>query len=169
MNNKLTVVCGFPGVGKSTLFAEAQAQGIKLLDSDSSKFDKSQFPQNYIEHITQALADGYTVLCSTHSAVRQALHEAGIPFAIVAPLAHSQKDEYIQRYVNRGSPEAFVQLMEAKWDEFYLDVWNDQNAFTKYALPSGTYLSKNALDHIACILAIQLESTNTDLGVNDGW
>ena len=47
------VICGFPGVGKSTLFKELEDSDYLVLDSDSSTFDKTKFPENYIEHIKE--------------------------------------------------------------------------------------------------------------------
>ena len=46
------VVSWFPGVGKTHLFNNKE---IDILDSDSSKFDKSDFPSNYIRHIKENL------------------------------------------------------------------------------------------------------------------
>lgn len=112
------VICGFPGVGKSTLFANKGNQ--KIVDSDSSTFDKADFPANYIAHIKQKLADGYTVLCSTHKDVRAALVAEGIDFILVYPLLEC-KDEYLRRYVKRGSPASFVFMMDSKWEEFVND------------------------------------------------
>ena len=40
------IISAFPGCGKSHLFRVA-GDSIKILDSDSSKFDKDHFPANY--------------------------------------------------------------------------------------------------------------------------
>jgi hypothetical protein len=40
------LISAFPGTGKSFLFNNTK---LKILDSDSSKFDKSKFPENYID------------------------------------------------------------------------------------------------------------------------
>ena len=48
-NELYTLLCaGFPAVGKSHFYNHSK---LKVLDSDSSKFDKAFFPQNYIDHI----------------------------------------------------------------------------------------------------------------------
>lgn len=44
------VIAGFPGVGKSTVTANMK---ITSCDSDSSKFDKAHFPENYISYIRE--------------------------------------------------------------------------------------------------------------------
>ena len=46
---KTKVYSAFPGVGKTTYFNNTSKN---VLDSDSSTFDKSEFPQNYINHIS---------------------------------------------------------------------------------------------------------------------
>lgn len=46
------VIAGFPGVGKSyAMRIDDGYNGIYVRDSDSSKFPKDGFPQNYVEHI----------------------------------------------------------------------------------------------------------------------
>ena len=111
------VYCGFPGVGKSTVFGDRDAYSVNILDSDSSTFDKTKFPGNYIQHIKEQIGQGNVILCSSHDVVRNALLENGIPFHLVFP-AQECKMEYLQRYKDRGSPAAFIDMMYDKWDQF---------------------------------------------------
>ena len=113
------VIAGFPGVGKSS-FCKLYPQ---VQDSDSSKFDKAGFPANYIEHIKQLIAEGKTILVSTHKDVRNALAAEGIPFALVYPAA-GLKAEYMQRYAERGSPQPFLDLMDRQFDAFQSECKN---------------------------------------------
>lgn len=142
------VICGFPGVGKTTLFQRLKAEGLPVLDSDSSQFDKSQFPANYINHIKNAIASGHWVFCSTHKVVREALHAAGISYVLCYPIHKYLKEEYIQRYIDRGSPEAFIKLMESKWDEFFDDVASDLHGIT-FGLGEGEFMERMAKDIIS--------------------
>jgi hypothetical protein len=130
------VICGFPGVGKSTLFRNRG--DLKILDSDSSTFDKAEFPQNYIAHIKEKIAEGYIILASTHDVVRNALVENNIPFGIVYP-ALNCKEEYLQRYRDRGSPQAFIDLMDAKWVDF-VNGCASQKGCISYCMPKGQYM-----------------------------
>lgn len=109
------VLAGFPGVGKSTLFRNDPE---RYADSDSSTFDKANFPANYIEHIQHLLdTTDKTIFVSTHDDVRAALDEAGIQFVLVYPDA-SLKPAFMERYAGRGSPQPFLDLMHNKFDDF---------------------------------------------------
>lgn len=148
MDFRPRVICGFPGVGKTTLFKKLRAEGILITDSDSSQFNKDQFPQNYIEHIQACLASGAWVLCSTHKVVREALQAAGISYVLAVPVHKYLKDEYMERYRQRGSPEAFLKLMDEKFDEFVFDVWADKSGL-HFGLGEGEYLDRLGKDIVA--------------------
>ena len=63
---KPMLVAGFPGTGKSSYcyrYADYMPQGFAT-DSDSSKFDKDNFPQNYIEHIRELRSSLDLRLCA---------------------------------------------------------------------------------------------------------
>lgn len=136
------VISGFPGVGKSTVFNNREDYRYPILDSDSSTFDKSEFPLNYLAHILQETNKGNVILCSSHDTVRQALFDNAVPFHLVYP-HRSLKMEYLSRYTERGSPEAFVSLMYSKWDEF-IDGCESQKGCTKSILLSGQFLSDDS-------------------------
>ena len=59
--NKGVIISGFPGVGKSHLVNQAKKSGNELLDSDSSTFDKKNFPENYIKHIKKNVNTGKSI------------------------------------------------------------------------------------------------------------
>ena len=131
------VVSAFPGCGKSHLFRNKGEK--KILDSDSSTFDKSQFPQNYIEHIKSNIDEVDIILVSSHKEVRDALVNEGIDFTLVYP-RKDIKDEYIQRYIDRGNDGKFVELLKQNWDN-WTDELENQEGCEKIELESGQYLS----------------------------
>ena len=135
------VICGFPGVGKSTLFKELKDSDYKVLDSDSSTFDKADFPDNYIKHIKEKTAKGYTILASSHDVVRNALIKEGMMFTLVYP-DKSLKDEYLARYKERGSPQKFIDLLDSKWDEWIgqCDDLDDKHV-RKVKLDAGEFIN----------------------------
>jgi hypothetical protein len=140
---KTKVYSAFPGVGKTTYFNTTDRN---VLDSDSSKFDKKNFPANYIEHIERNIQDPKVdkILVSSHKDVRDALLKKGIPFVLVYP-NRNIKDEYIQRYKDRGNNDAFVDLLEKNWDN-WMDEMDQMEApqgqtLYKVKLGSGQYLA----------------------------
>jgi hypothetical protein len=131
------VISAFPGCGKSHLFRNKG--DMKILDSDSSTFDKSQFPQNYIEHIKSNIGDADIILVSSHKEVRDALVDKGINFTLVYPNMDI-KDEYIQRYIDRGNDGKFVDLLKQNWEN-WIEELEHQSGCEKIKLDRGQYLS----------------------------
>jgi hypothetical protein len=137
------VYSAFPGCGKTTYF---NTTNRNVLDSDSSKFDKKHFPDNYIDHIERNVLDPKVakILVSSHKDVRDALLKRGIPFVLVYP-DRSLKDEYIQRYKDRGNNDAFVKLLDNNWDT-WMDEMDQMEApkgqtLYKVKLAKGQYLT----------------------------
>lgn len=134
---KINVIAGFPGIGKSDFVKNNK--DLKIKDSDSSEWDKANFPENYLNYIEGIIEDGYTILCSTHEDVRNGLEERGITYVLVYP-EMELKDEYIKRYTERGSPEAFVKMMGEKWDSF-IESCDESSPTKRIRLAEGQYLS----------------------------
>jgi gluconate kinase len=137
------VISGFPGVGKSHLFNIEQ--DLIILDSDSSNFSwlsngerNPDFPNNYITHIKENLSKATVILVSSHKIVRDTLREHNIEYTIVYP-NKELKNEYIERYKNRGNSEGFIQMITDNWEKFIDEIENDDYP-AKIRLESGQYL-----------------------------
>ena len=137
------IISGFPGIGKS-YFAENSELLVK--DSDSSKFSWKEkgvrdpdFPNNYIEHIKANVCLYDVILISSHHEVRQALQQNMMEYVLIYP-HRSCKQEYIDRYSKRGSPESFLKLLDEQWDTFIDQMFSDKTS-RKYILTSGRFLS----------------------------
>lgn len=115
------IISGFPGIGKTYLFNTSinnpMSLNLKISDSDSSKFDKDNFPNNYIEHILKIKDEYDIVLVSSHKSVRDELIKRDIPFVLVYP-DKELKSIFMDRYKNRGSSEEFIKFMEDNFDKF---------------------------------------------------
>lgn len=143
------LISAFPGTGKSSIFKNKDRLGfvgsdeLMVYDSDSSTFDKSKFPQNYISHISNVMnaTPDTIMMVSSHDIVRAALKTAGIQYTLVYP-SRELKDEYIKRYIHRGSPPEFIKMMDKNWDTFIDSCENDTAESVK--LLGGEFL----LDYI---------------------
>lgn len=134
LTNPATIISAFPGVGKTYLYNSRS----HVLDSDSSKFDKSDFPRNYIEHIKSNIFDADLILVSSHEVVRKELEKQKMYFTLVYP-APSLKEEYLQRYRDRGSSQAFIDLIDKNWDDWLYEI-TSQRGCRHVELKSGEYL-----------------------------
>lgn len=119
------IISGFPAVGKSVLTKQSD---LIVLDSDSSLFSwisegvrHPDFPSNYIMHIKENIGKADYILVSSHDNVREALEENDIAYTLVYP-SIELKDEYMDRYKNRGNEESFIAFINSKWNEFIQDI-----------------------------------------------
>lgn len=143
---KAKIISGFPGVGKSTLLKSTSEKVV--LDSDSSNFSWANqlkgerdpnWPNNYIDHIKNETDKADVILVSSHDVVRNALVANGIDFALVYP-SLEMKEEYIQRYKDRGSNEKFILLLEANYETWIKELMS-QKGCNHVVLQPGQYLS----------------------------
>lgn len=136
------VISAFPGTGKSH-YVNSESGYMPndfATDSDSSKFDKSDFPKNYIQHIKNNINDGYArIFVSSHKDVREALIKNEIEFTLVYP-SLDQKDDYIKRYKERGSSESFIKLISDNWEN-WINECKNQKGCKHIELKQGQFLS----------------------------
>ncbi len=141
---KTQVISGFPGVGKS-YFVE---KNPSCLDSDSSVYSWSvdddgerirnpNFPKNYISHIEGNMGKVPIIFVSTHKEIRDALVENDIPFTLVYP-RRDLKEEYLNRYRARKSPEGLINVVAEKWDAWINEM--EETHCDACVLSSGEFL-----------------------------
>ena len=138
------VISAFPATGKTYYCCNGDWSHYMppnfATDSDSSNFDKSNFPSNYIEHIKHLIELGvHRIFVSSHKEVRDALVENGIDFVLVYPKSEL-KDEFIDRYKKRGSADEFINLVSKNWD-LLMEQLKQQKGCKHIELDSGQYLS----------------------------
>lgn len=133
---KATLISAFPGTGKTYFFNNTNKI---VLDSDSSKFDKKEFPQNYINHIKNNIDKADVILISSHKVVREALEANGLFFTLVYP-EKKLKADYVLRYINRGSPDGFISLVKNNWD-MWIDELKSQKNCDHVVLKLNQYIS----------------------------
>ena len=140
------IICGFSGVGKST----AEQKHKNVVDFESSAFshffdpDKMgeknpEFPRNYIDALCKLADNGKetTYLLSCHEEVRNELKARGIDYIIVMPTI-DQENEYLKRWLKRGSSINFIKMMHSKWLSMHLSC--DKDKAPKIYLKEDEYI-----------------------------
>ena len=131
---KAIIICGFPGVGKTSVANNR----TNILDAESSAFSwnwnpenpekgierNPDFPHNYIKYIQENQEKYDFILVSSHEGVRNELKAQGIQYIIVAPEFHV-RNEYMIRYLQRGSDIEFIESLYENWVEFLQSIKND--------------------------------------------
>lgn len=133
------IISAFPGVGKS-YFCENSSRLIKVTDSDSSGFDKADFPKNYIDHVMELQKTNDYILVSSHSEVRDEMAKRGLDYRLVYPM-NDCKHEYLERYVQRGSEVGLITAILNNWEAWRKTCNEDTNALVKYQIGQGRYLT----------------------------
>lgn len=128
------VICGFSGVGKST----AEQLHNNVVDFESSAYShffndnhligekNPNFPRNYVDALCELMDKGRenVFLLSCHEEVRKELTDRGIDYVIVMP-TYEQKNDYLKRWLNRGSSIGFIKMMDERWDEMHCSCESD--------------------------------------------
>jgi hypothetical protein len=145
------IVSAFPGCGKS--YCAQHRKNLTMHDSDSSNFHflegaralNPDWPNNYIRHIARLkFSGGYDVIfVSSHVEIRKALEKAELQYLLVYP-KDCCKDEYIQRYRDRGSSEAFIKRLDENWQD-WLQSCRDDNVAVRLILGQGAFLTEECL------------------------
>lgn len=128
-SNKNYIICGFSGVGKSTaeqkhknvIDWESSCYSHHWIEGDECKWVKNpDFPQNYIDAVLKHCVEytNHYHLLSCHQEVRDELKRRGIDYIIVMPEI-TQRNEYLKRWLKRGSSMDFITSMHERWGEMY--------------------------------------------------
>ena len=148
------IISAFPGTGKSYIYnnPEVIGKGLKILDSDSSKFSwimvgdekvrNPNFIVDYIHHIKQNIGKYDFIFVSSHKDVRKALQENCIFFHLFYPDAIDKK-MYLRKYKDRGNPQAFIDLVDKNWD-----TWIEECRETKYGCKNVCMSFLNLADEL---------------------
>lgn len=145
MKNKkdspLRVICGFPGVGKEHMSQQYPGEVSNLEMTAyawlTPTIRNPKFPQNYIDAIKQCSG---LVLVSSHKDVRECLSRNRIQFSVCYPRVNC-KHSYLERYRERGHPEAFIRLMDIMWADWHHQLSEDNRSAQRIVLAPHEYIS----------------------------
>ena len=135
------IICGFAGIGK-TSFPDfvPYYQSTKYFDLPSTFFRKEEGWQKLYVDCAEAFADKYDyIFVSTHDMVIDELIRRRNNFYIVYPRKQC-KQEYMERFIKRGSPTDYIERFMKNWDNF-VDKLDKVNCKNKISLRTGQYLS----------------------------
>ena len=138
------IVLGFPGVGKTFIKEKYKGTSMKVLDSDSSGFDKASFPDNYIEYFKSCIGKFDLILISTHEEVRNAIAKSDIMDRAVVSICYPSielKEAWIQRLANRGNGEQFLSLIRNNYDKWIRDIESEELFYKERLEFENSYLS----------------------------
>ena len=95
------------------------------------------WPLNYVEDIIQKSTEYDIVLISQDLDMRTCLRENKCKYYVCFPLKEC-KQEYIERYKNRGNNEKFISLVSNNFETWIDALMSEEN---KIIMESGEYLA----------------------------
>lgn len=157
------IISAFAGSGKS--YATKQLENA--IDLESSDFQwiyednvtddvearkgidnrkkNPNFIKDYVDAIEKVKDEYYQVFIAAQPAVLEELANRNIPFAVAYPTKNS-KDTYIQRYIDRGNNEQFVNLMDTNFYNFVDDMMNNKVASKHIVIEQNKHLLDYLVD-----------------------
>lgn len=95
--NKAILICGFPGIGKTTLvhLIKSKYKNINVIDSEELHIDNRTFPISYVDNIIAKMSNNNTIiLSSSHPKVIEELTKRKIWFSVYYPNVKRKKRAY---------------------------------------------------------------------------
>ena len=156
------IISAYPACGKSHATKTLTELGMKVADSDSSKFSwiyedngekrrNPNFVEDYLKHIEKAAKENDIVFISSHYEIRQSLRNLGFHFYTVYPKAdESVRDEWIDRMRKRGNNNIFIEKQIEMWPKNMENIENESHGIL-LRLGNGKYLDLEMIDKIKAI------------------
>jgi hypothetical protein len=129
------IIAAYAGCGKTTFATIIGDSAVDLhcvtykyyLDEDTNKGEAGKanpdnemhhdWPNNYILAIKNVTFEYKYVLIPSDFRVLALLADEGIPYILIYP-SRECRDEYLQRYIERGNTKNFISIFYDDWDWF---------------------------------------------------
>lgn len=132
---KTQIISAFCGTGKTYL---CQGSGGSLVEIECWAYsNKPGFPHNIIRHINSIHGTVDGLFISTNPMVLNALPNKTKAVLIYPEL--SLKDEYIKRFVDRGSSDDFISTLSKYWESWIVEAMANKQ-LRHIILKSGQYI-----------------------------
>lgn len=141
---KSIIICGFPGIGKTTLseMIRNKFKNLSVIDSEELHSDKLTFPKSYVENIKNSLNKINVILSSANPLVIEELINQNIWFTLFYP-SLKRKNEMIELYKLRADNKKMIQYMLQNYENI-INRYNNINSCNKIILENnGDFLSNN--------------------------
>jgi hypothetical protein len=135
-----TVVCAFPGTGKSILRGQYPNKIVKLTADDyvwpMVKNRVKVYPANFI---AAAINRKEVVLTDSRHDIRDCLAINKIPYIVCYPRL-DDKRVYLDRYRDMGKNSAYIRMMDIMWCDLIAQIKQDGRAVKRIEIEKGNYL-----------------------------
>lgn len=141
---KSIIICGFPGIGKTTLseMIRNKFKNLSVIDSEELHSDKLTFPKSYVENIKNSLNKINVILSSANPIVIEELINQNIWFTLFYP-SLKRKNEMIELYKLRADNEKMIKYMSQNYENI-IHRYNNINSCNKIILENnGDFISNN--------------------------
>lgn len=141
VKNKTKIVCGFPGVGKTYFYKNDPYRnyGVKVLDYSDIVYPK-EAEDKFIDKIKSKIGEIDIILINGYEKeFRDLLIDSGLEIFLVYPDIN-QKQEYLDRYKQRGSNKSFINKMDERWDNMIKECYNQSKGCQRIELSPDQYL-----------------------------
>lgn len=121
------IVSSFPGCGKRYLY-DSFKDKIRIIYSDSNKFDKNNFSDNFINYIKRNIENTDIILVPSHKEVRDALIANYIDFDIFYP-SKNRRMEFLINYIKNGRLSSSIKKIDENWNQWISEIENEPSNF----------------------------------------
>ncbi|MGI5842211.1 MAG: hypothetical protein ACOX6H_02830 [Christensenellales bacterium] len=138
IKRKGVIVCGFFGIGKSSV--NKFRPDVSFYDLDAKHFVKQPGWEKVYVECALALRERYDIVALKSSdKVMNRLADLDEDFFLVYPNRYAKRD-FVERAIKNGYSREWIQNFFAKWDEYLEEVEHEEHA-NKIVLQNGEYLS----------------------------
>lgn len=138
IKKKGVIVCGFFGIGKSSV--TKYRNDIKFYDLDAKFFKKQPGWEKIYVDCALALQNEYEIVCLKSSdKVMKLLNQLNEKYYLVYPNRYAKRD-FMERAVKNRYPREWIEDFFSKWER-YIEEVEDEDCANKIVLQSGEYLS----------------------------